>query len=128
MSASGLDGAAQPCERLLNFALQMFQELKSFNKAFKHDFNLRIGLHFGAVTAGVIGKRKFAYDIWGDTVNTASRMESTCPPGCIQVSQQFKEELTNNVALSGPFLVNAKGKGEMSVFRIHPETNFPSQK
>ena len=51
------------------------------------DLKIRIGVHTGSIVAGVIGKNKFAYDLWGAAVNMANRLETTCPPGCIQISE-----------------------------------------
>jgi class 3 adenylate cyclase len=80
---------------------------------------LRIGLHIGPVTAGVIGTQRLQYDVWGDTVNVASRMESTSEPGKIQISEALKEALTQ--ALSEAHIVprgetEVKGKGLMNTY------------
>ena len=72
---------------------------------------VRIGLACGPVMAGVIGRRKFAYDVWGDTVNTASRLESSAMPGCIQVSEAVYERLSAHFLFSEPYVVQLKGKG-----------------
>jgi adenylate cyclase len=73
--------------------------------------SVRIGIATGPVIAGVIGHRKFAYDIWGDTVNAASRLESVAAPGTVQVSEAVYDRLSGNYAFSGPFVVFLKGKG-----------------
>ena len=72
---------------------------------------VRIGIACGPVMAGVIGQRKFAYDVWGDTVNTASRLESSAAPGSIQVSEAVYERLSANFLFSEPYVVQLKGKG-----------------
>jgi adenylate cyclase len=72
---------------------------------------VRIGLACGPVMAGVIGRRKFAYDVWGDTVNTASRLESSAVPGSIQVSEAVYERLSAGYLFSEPYVVQLKGKG-----------------
>jgi adenylate cyclase len=72
---------------------------------------VRIGIACGPVMAGVIGRRKFAYDIWGDTVNTASRLESSAAPGSIQVSEAVYERLSADYLFSEPYVVHLKGKG-----------------
>jgi class 3 adenylate cyclase len=73
--------------------------------------SVRIGIASGPVVAGVIGRRKFAYDIWGDTVNTASRLESHAAPGSIQVSELVYERLAAHYRFSEPRVVDLKGKG-----------------
>ncbi len=79
-------------------------------------FDIRVGIHSGPVVAGVVGDSKFAYDIWGDTVNTAARMEQNSEPGKINLSQDTYH-LTKDF---GHFLyrgkVNAKNKGEIDMY------------
>ncbi len=74
---------------------------------------VRIGIDTGPVVAGVIGRRKFSYDLWGDTVNTASRMESTGVPGCIQVTERTCRRLGDGYRLERRGPIEVKGKGEM---------------
>jgi hypothetical protein len=74
---------------------------------------LRIGIDTGPVVAGVIGQDKFSYDLWGDTVNTASRMESTGVPGCIQVTERTYRRLGDGYRFQRRGVVAVKGKGEM---------------
>ena len=72
---------------------------------------LRIGVASGPVVAGVIGRRKFAYDLWGDAVNTASRLEANSVAGEIQVSEPVYEQLRDRYRFSDVHIVNLKGKG-----------------
>jgi class 3 adenylate cyclase len=80
--------------------------------------SVRIGIACGPVIAGVIGHRKFAYDVWGDTVNAASRLESAAVPGSIQVSEAVHDRLIGNYAFSEPYLVDLKGKGTTTAHRL----------
>jgi len=80
--------------------------------------SVRIGIACGPVIAGVIGHRKFAYDVWGDTVNTASRLESAAMPGSIQVSQPVYERLRATYDFSASYLVDLKGKGSTTAHTL----------
>ena len=77
---------------------------------------VRIGMHTGPVVAGVIGQRKFAYDLWGDTVNTASRMESHGAPGRVHVSEAVYRQLSGEFAFEARGRVHVKGKGELETY------------
>jgi class 3 adenylate cyclase len=80
---------------------------------------LRIGINTGPVVAGVIGTRKFAYDLWGDTVNVASRMESHGTPGAIQLTASTRRHVAGRYRLT-PRTVDVKGKGPMRVYVVDP--------
>lgn len=79
---------------------------------------LRIGIHIGPAVAGVIGKNKFIYDLWGDTVNVASRMESHGAADAIQCTEVVYSLLQNRYDFDGPIPLQVKGKGEMPVYRL----------
>ena len=79
---------------------------------------LRIGIHVGSVVAGVIGIRKFIYDIWGDTVNTASRLESHGVPGRIQISEEVFRRIQGWCRCEPRGIVDVKGKGPMNLYLI----------
>ena len=79
---------------------------------------LRIGIDTGPVVAGVIGRAKFIYDLWGDTVNTASRMESYAPPGTIQVTERTFERLQGLYEFRAREAIDVKGKGLMRAYLL----------
>ncbi|MBL8003945.1 MAG: hypothetical protein JNL36_02505 [Candidatus Kapabacteria bacterium] len=83
-----------------------------------NDIEIRIGIHTGEVVAGIIGKNKYTYDLWGDAVNVASRMESNSEPGRIHVSDEFAESIENNpeFSLISRGEISIKGKGTMKTF------------
>jgi len=87
---------------------------------------LRIGLHSGPVVAGVIGRRKFTYDLWGDTVNTASRMESHGVPGAIHCTEAAALLLQGAFQLQARGAMEIKGKGEMNTFLLAGAATIPN--
>jgi adenylate cyclase len=115
MAVAGLDvSAADPVAAAVDLALDMLAALKGPHT----HWQIRIGIHTGPVVAGIIGSRKFAYDVWGDTVNVASRLESTSLPNRIQVSQPVAEALDGRFALESRGQVEIKGKGAMSTWFV----------
>lgn len=87
----------------------------------KKAFTIRIGIHSGSVIAGVVGKRKFAYDIWGDAVNIASRMESSGEPGKINISQSTYELINHSFKCSNRGKIEAKNKGLVKMYFVENE-------
>jgi class 3 adenylate cyclase len=79
---------------------------------------IRVGMHAGDVAAGVIGRHKFIYDVWGDTVNTASRLESHGVPNRVHISAQTYERLRGAFACEARGLVDIKGKGVMPTYLL----------
>ncbi|MCB1174105.1 MAG: FIST C-terminal domain-containing protein [Leptospiraceae bacterium] len=90
--------------------------------------NIRIGLHSGPIVAGVLGSKKFAYDLWGDTVNIASRMESAGRPGQIQVSATVYERLRETFSFDDRGLIEIKGKGSMQTYFLQNEKSGPADR
>jgi len=88
-------------------------------------WNIRIGIHTGPLVAGVIGKKKFSYDIWSDTVNIASRMESSGVEGKINISQTTAELLKDEFIIEPRGKIIAKGKGELEMFFLIGEKKKP---
>lgn len=105
---------------MFNFAVGMYEDLQEYNKTAKIKFDMRIGLNSGRVVAGVIGLNKFIYDIWGDTVNVASRMESCCTPGHIRFTDSVRKNLEKH-HISFDYKkeeCDVKGKGLMMTYEI----------
>ncbi|WP_234488559.1 adenylate/guanylate cyclase domain-containing protein [Oxynema sp. CENA135] len=107
---------------IAEMALDMQAAIAHFNEKYanSHDqpIDIRIGINTGAVVAGVIGQKKFIYDLWGDAVNTASRMESHGIPGSIQVSASTYELLQNDYIFEDRGVISVKGKGEMKTYLL----------
>jgi len=80
---------------------------------------MRIGLNSGPVVAGIIGTTKFIYDLWGDTVNLPSRMESTGIPGQIQVTRSVYDHLKDSFHFEGRGVIQVKGKGAIETWLLH---------
>ena len=103
-------------EAIANMALDVQQFINNFKTNSGDSFEIRIGIHTGPVVAGVIGTKKFIYDLWGDTVNVASRMESQGVPGSIQVTAEMWEKLKDNYIFEERGLLEIKGKGKMITY------------
>jgi class 3 adenylate cyclase len=105
-------------EAIAEMALEMQQAIACFQQHNGQPFNLRIGINTGPVVAGVIGVKKFNYDLWDDTVNVASRMESQGVPGGIQVTQATYEQLKDKYVFQERGAIEVKGKGKMTTYLL----------
>jgi adenylate cyclase len=105
-------------------ALEMQSALTQFNLKIGESFQLRIGMHSGSVVAGIIGISKFSYDLWGDTVNVASRMESNGMPGKIQVTGATYERLKEQFIFEERGMIEVKGKGKMLTYWLIGEESI----
>lgn len=106
---------------MARFAIEMRSELQRINEVLGESIDIRIGINSGPVVAGVIGTKKFIYDLWGDAVNVASRMESHGKPGEIHVSATTYEKLKSSFHLESRGTVYIKGKGDMETYWLRDE-------
>jgi class 3 adenylate cyclase/methyl-accepting chemotaxis protein len=109
---------ADHAEAIADMALEMQKSICKFIRPNGKPFELRIGIHTGQAVAGVIGKKKFIYDLWGDTVNIASRMESHGIAGCIQLTDVTYQILKNKYQFDSRREIEIKGKGEMITYLL----------
>ncbi|HVU18916.1 MAG TPA: adenylate/guanylate cyclase domain-containing protein [Candidatus Didemnitutus sp.] len=111
---------AQPehAEACASAAFEMLEALRVFNRRHQLEWQIRIGMNSGSVVAGIIGTKKFAYDLWGDTVNIAARMESQGQPGKVQVSAYVKELLDSKFDFEPVGRLEIKNIGPMETFLL----------
>jgi class 3 adenylate cyclase len=117
-------------KKMIDIAIEMLQYIQDFTEDSKRksrnnvlfdlssvpNLNIRVGIHMGPIVAGVIGKKKFTYDVWGDVVNVASRMESTGIPGQIQVTEKVYEIMKDDYKFEERGEIEVKGKGKMKTY------------
>ncbi|MFI5337420.1 MAG: adenylate/guanylate cyclase domain-containing protein, partial [Opitutales bacterium] len=128
MAAAGLPVPANDhAVRAAHMALDMIEIMDRFNEHSPHPLKIRIGLCSGAAVAGVIGKRKFFYDLWGDVVNTASRMESHGVSGRIQVTDSTRQRLGEPFLLEERGIINVKSKGDMHTWFLNGRKADPGR-
>ncbi|MBA3547263.1 MAG: response regulator [Nannocystis sp.] len=117
MAASGLPmPRPDHAEAMAEMALDMLAVIERFNTKRKSGVRIRIGMNCGPVTAGIIGTKKFAYDLWGDTVNIASRMESHGIANAIQVTESTYKRLRHKYAFQRRGIIHVKGKGALCTY------------
>jgi class 3 adenylate cyclase len=107
---------ANHAERMVRMAIRMVQITREHALEHNVPMQMRVGINSGPVVAGVIGNSKYIYDLWGDTVNLASRMESGGIPDCIQVTRTVYEALKDRFAFESRGSVEVKGKGSVEAW------------
>ena len=113
-------------DKIINAAFEISKFIKDSKDSNLGDlahFNIRIGINTGPVVAGVVGSKKFAYDIWGDTVNVASRMESNSQEGKINISHNTYLLINNNYECEYRGEIDVKNKGMMKMYYVNGRTD-----
>ena len=128
MAASGVPvPRADHAHVLVDAALEMMAFMNTWESAYRERVHFRVGINSGPVTAGIIGRQKFSYDVWGDPVNIASRMETQGESGRIQVGPATYELIRDDFVCIPRGVISVKGKGEMETWfvesRITPAVN-----
>lgn len=127
MAAAGVPVlATDHAVRAAHMALDMIDALALFNKHSNSRFQMLIGINSGTVVAGVIGKRKFTYDLWGDTVNTASGMESHGVAGCILMTEAAGRRQSGSLLCAERGIIDVKGVGAMPTWFLIGRTGAPT--
>jgi adenylate cyclase len=119
MAACGLEEkVTNHAVKCITAAQKMLAFLEERNKSHEIKWRMRVGIHSGTIVAGVVGKKKFAYDLFGDTINTASRMESSGVPGKINISGPSYQLVKNDIDCEYRGEIHAKGKGEIKMYFV----------
>jgi class 3 adenylate cyclase len=113
--------------RIDNLGLDMLQQVREFRREHQVDLSIRIGINTGPVVAGIIGSTKFIYDLWGDTVNIASRMESQGIADTIQVTRAVVERLGNEFAFHERGGIELKGRGTVETWLLSLQETVAQQ-
>ena len=109
-------------EASAELALEMQTEIARLNREYDTSIRLRIGICTGPVVAGVIGSKRFAYDLWGETVNLACRMESTGEAGKIQIAESTYERLKKKYQFEPKHRIDIKGHDHLSAYWLDKRT------
>jgi adenylate cyclase len=118
MAAHGLHGAAGDCATSVDAALALVRLTEARQMPDGTQVRIRVGVHVGPALAGIIGQKRFLYDLWGDTVNVASRMEAASRPGAVLVTTEVRDLLHAEFDLEECPLTPIKGKGEMRTWIV----------
>ena len=122
MAAAGLPVAREDhADALVQMGLKMISVLTNLCEELGIPLKMRIGIHSGPVAAGIIGENRFLYDVWGDTVNLAARLEASGQPGAIHISDETRRVLAQSYHLTATGGIQLKGKGLIDSFLIRPE-------
>jgi class 3 adenylate cyclase len=119
------DRSSTHAQQIAAFAMDMQETLDDYTARSGRTIAMRTGIHTGTVVAGIIGTSKFSYDLWGDVVNIASRMESSSQPGCIQVSDAVRIRLQDDYRFEPRGEVEIKGKGPMPTWYLTGRKDEP---
>ena len=119
MAVCGLpEPVANHAERMVRMAIRMVHITREHAMEHNVSMKLRVGVNSGPVVAGVIGKSKYIYDLWGDTVNLASRMESGGIPDSVQVTRAVYEQLKDQFVFEPRGAIEVKGKGNVEAWLL----------
>lgn len=120
MAAAGIpEPRADHVDRAVMMGLDLLRSMNDIREQTGLDIDVRIGVHAGPLVAGVIGARKYSYDVWGDTVNVASRMESHGVVGRLQVSDTVKERLGERFSVEDRGLIQIRNRGEIRAWLVN---------
>jgi adenylate cyclase len=126
MAACGLpDADPDHVSHACDLALAMVDAMQGLNTALGTEFALRVGVHTGSAVSGVVGTSKFSFDVWGETVNLASRLESYGEPGVVTASAAVAESITGTYDVELRGIADLKGQGPTEVFRIRGQAQAP---
>jgi adenylate cyclase len=110
------DRSPTHCQQVANFALAAMKSIEEYSLETGQKLSIRIGIHTGTVVAGIVGKQKYSYDLWGDVVNVASRMEGAGMPNMIHVTESVHLRLSDDFIFESRGMVELKGKGSFKTY------------